>query len=254
MFAIISAAFVAKLIEIRAASAPAADRAALGTLMRPGSGDEGRWPYASLVMVAVDHDSCPILLISKLADHTQNILVDPHVSLLFDGTAGLAEPLTGPRVSVQGVAIRTEDPRHRARFLGRHPGASFYAGFKDFGFYRVSVDRAHLVAGFGRIHWIAGKDVTYDIADAAALAEGEGEILSHMNTDHAEAVNLYATKILGKTGDGWEMTGIDPEGIDLRREGEIARLDFPATINDPGGARAALVQLASIARSRAKSA
>ena len=39
---------------------------------------------------------------------------------------------------------------HR-RFLARHPDAGMYAGFKDFAFYRVAVERAHLVAGFGKI-------------------------------------------------------------------------------------------------------
>jgi putative heme iron utilization protein len=44
------------------------------------------------------------------------------------------------------------------------------------------------------------------------------------------------------------MTGIDPEGIDLRCHGEIARLDFAALVLTPEAARAALVQLADNAR------
>ena len=40
------------------------------------------------------------LLVSQLADHTKNLQADGRVSLLFDATAGLAEPLTGPRVTV----------------------------------------------------------------------------------------------------------------------------------------------------------
>ncbi|MSO88700.1 MAG: DUF2470 domain-containing protein [Rhodospirillaceae bacterium] len=232
----------------------AADRAALGTLLRAEAGGHGNWPYASLVLTAVDHDACPILLISTLADHTRNIAVDPHVSLLFDGTAGFAEPLTGPRVSVQGRATRTDDAHLRTRFIARHPSASFYAGFKDFSVYRVTVERAHLVAGFGRIHWIEGKDVAFDTGATRALAEAEPDILAHMNSDHAEAIDLYASRILGKSGGGWKMTGIDPEGIDLRQAGETARLNFETTIGDPGAARAALVQLASVARAAAKTA
>jgi hypothetical protein len=74
------------------------DRAALATLMRPDTPDAGS-PYTSLVLVAVDHDASPLLLISTLADHTKNLAANPAVSLLFDGTVGLDEPLPRPTMS-----------------------------------------------------------------------------------------------------------------------------------------------------------
>ena len=85
------------------------DRASLASAL---PGDEGTaWPYASLVLVAVDHDLAPILLLSDLAEHAKAIAADSRVSLLFDGTAGLEQPLTGPRVSLLGRAARTGDER-----------------------------------------------------------------------------------------------------------------------------------------------
>ena len=62
-----------------------------------------------------------------------------------------------------------------------------------------------------------------------------------MNEDHADAiVDLCARNCSAAPGAGWRMTGIDPEGVDLRRDGETARLDFPAPACDPrGGARGA---------------
>lgn len=226
----------------------AVDRAALATLARPDT-PEAAAPYASLVLVALDHDASPLLLVSQLADHTRNLQADGRVSLLFDGTAGLAEPLIGPRVTLQGTAEPTTDPRLRARFLARHPGAAMYADFRDFGFWRVAPGRAHLVAGFGRIHWIDA--VRLDTAAMAALAEAEPGIVAHMNHDHTDAVQLYATKLLGREGGGWAMTGIDPEGIDLRRAGEVARLPFPQPVLDAEAARAALVRLVKQARAQA---
>src|SRR4029079_19750419 len=128
------------------------DRAALATAL---PGDGGNWPYASLVLVAVDHDLSPILLLSDLAEHTKAIAADDRVSLLFDGTHGLDQPLTGPRVTLVGRAALSDDARLARRFLARHPDAEMYAGFKDFHFYRVAVERAHLVAGFGKIRWLS---------------------------------------------------------------------------------------------------
>jgi putative heme iron utilization protein len=117
------------------------------------------WPFASLVLVALDQDGTPLLLMSDLAEHVKNIKSDERVSLLFDGTAGLDDPLTGPRVTVLGEARRDDDIRLRQRFIGQHPSAELYASFADFHLYRVAVTRAHFVAGFGRIHWIEGQDL-----------------------------------------------------------------------------------------------
>lgn len=236
----------------------AVDRAALATALRgdhPAGGSPEGWPYPSLVQVALDLDGTPLLLLSTLADHTKNIAADPRVGLLFDGTAGLAQPLAQPlagsRVSVIGRAERSEEPRHRARFLARHPAASLYAGFGDFAVYAVSVERAHHVAGFGRVHWIERADLLpYPVPPA--LAEAEGDILAHMNADHADAVRLYATALAGMPDEtaeqGWTMTGLDPDGCDLRCGGTIARVDFDQRADDPASARVNLAGLARRAR------
>ncbi|MBP2296339.1 HugZ family pyridoxamine 5'-phosphate oxidase [Azospirillum rugosum] len=241
----------------------AVDRAALATALGGAlrgdhpAGELGGWPYPSLVQVALDLDGTPLLLLSTLADHTKNIAADPRVGLLFDGTAGLAQPLAGSRVSVLGRAERSEEPRHRARFLARHPAASFYAGFGDFAIYAVSVERAHHVAGFGRVHWIERADLLpYGVP--AALAEAEGDILAHMNADHADAVRLYATVLAGVSQntaeEGWTMTGLDPDGCDLRCGGTIARVDFDQRVDDPMSARVNLAGLARRARQPLSSA
>jgi putative heme iron utilization protein len=213
---------------------------------------DGR-PYVSLVATACDHDASPLLLLSDLAQHTKNISADPRVSLLFEAAAGLPDPLAGPRLTLLGYAERTADRRLSARFVARHPASVGYAGFADFHLYRVVIERGHLVGGFGRIAWIEGEDLRFPAA--AALVPAEGEILAHMNADHADAIALYAERLLGRHGLGWRITGIDPEGIDLRRPmdegGETARLDFAAPVLTPQAARRALVALAEEARKRA---
>jgi heme iron utilization protein len=220
------------------------DRAALATIL------DGR-PYASLVITACEMDASPLLLLSDLAQHSKNLVADPAVSLLFDGTAEYPDPLTGPRLTLLGRAERCDDPRAAARFAARHPSSAGYAGFADFHLYRVAVERGHLVAGFGRISWVEREELQFT-AGAAALAAAETEIVEHMNTDHADAVMLYAEKLLRRCGAGWRMTGIDPEGIDLRRHmdqgGETARLDFARPVLNPAQARTALVELVKMVR------
>ncbi len=222
-----------------------ADRAALGVALAEG---DQRRPYVSLVLLAVDHDLAPILLISALAEHSKAIMGDERVSLLIDGTAGLERPLTGTRLSLVGRAVKSDEPRLRARYLARHPDAAGYAGFKDFAFYRVAIERGHLVAGFGMIRWLDGAALRIPDALAERLIEAEAGIVAHMNEDHADALDLYANRLLSLPGQGWRMSGIDRDGFDLRLGGQVARLDFAEPVSDADAARQSLVSLVKRAR------
>jgi putative heme iron utilization protein len=213
--------------------------AALGTNLA------GR-PYVSLVAMACDSDGIPLLLLSDLAQHTRNLAADRQVSLLLEDTARHSDPLAGPRLTVIGTAERDAAPAALARFLARHPGSETYASFADFHLYRIEVERAHLVAGFGRISWIEAGELRGP--EAPSLANAEPDIVAHMNADHSDALELYATRLLGRSGPGWRLTGIDPEGLDLRRDSETARLDFPEPVLTPAAARRMLVVLTQKAR------
>ena len=145
----------ADLEEARALLRAARQATLATTLSTGGAQNRDGWPFASLVLIAHDRDGSPLLLLSDLAEHSRNIEADDRVSLLIDGTAGLADPLTGPRLTVLGRARRSADASHRRGFLAAHPEAALYADFSDFSIYHVAVDSAHLVAGFGRIQWIS---------------------------------------------------------------------------------------------------
>jgi heme iron utilization protein len=109
-------------------------------------------PYASLVTVGLDETGEPVLLLSRLARHTTNLDADSRASLLFDvRDQTVGDPLTGGRVTVMGRAVPTARGSAAVRFLARHPEAEMYAGFADFRFFAMSVERAHFIGGFGRI-------------------------------------------------------------------------------------------------------
>ncbi|MPY70295.1 MAG: DUF2470 domain-containing protein [Alphaproteobacteria bacterium] len=222
------------------------DRAALATRLA-GDGT----PYASLAMVALDAGCRPLLLISDLAEHTKNLEQEPRASLLFDATAGLDSPLTGARITVLGELARCDDDAALSRYIRRHPDAEIFAGFADFALWRMTVTRAHMVAGFGAIHWIERDALLPPTIEAPALTGAEADICAHMNADHADAVALFARHLLGRGGEGWRMTGIDAEGCDFRLGGAVARLAFSARVDGPAAARDALVALTAEARRKA---
>jgi heme oxygenase (biliverdin-IX-beta and delta-forming) len=219
---------------------------ALATLMA-GSGN----PYCSLVNVASHADGSPILLISRLALHTRNILDDPRVSLMLDERAE-GDPLEGARIMLSGRAEEAAADREllRRRYLNAHPSAQAFVGFGDFSFFRILPDGAHLVAGFGRIVDLSPEQFLTDISDAGALLEAEQGAIEHMNIDHRDAVNLYATRLLGAQPAEWRCTGCDPDGVDLQADAKTLRLDFPERVTGPGELRRMLVRLADEARAK----
>jgi putative heme iron utilization protein len=221
---------------------------ALATLMA-GSGD----PYCSLVNVASHADGSPILLISRLALHTRNILGDSRVSLMLDERSH-SDPLEGSRIMLAGRAEEAsgdETAILRRRYLNAHPSSEAFVNFKDFSFFRILPLAAHLVAGFGRIVDLRPEQFLTDISDAASLLEAEQGAIDHMNADHREAMNLYATRLLGAEPADWRCTGCDPGGIDMQAGATTLRLDFPRRIATPAALRQMLKELADQARAAA---
>jgi putative heme iron utilization protein len=149
---------------------------------------------------------------------------------------------------LMGTAAATEDADVRRRYLERQPEAEMFAGFADFAFYRLALKSAHLVAGFGRIVDLKPQDILTETGDASELIAAESDILAHMNGDHADAVRLYATKLLGAPDGEWRCVGCDPEGLELQHGRTALRLPFPQRVRAPDVLRQVLRQMAEQAR------
>jgi putative heme iron utilization protein len=206
------------------------------------------YPYASLIIVATDPSGAPTFLISTLALHTRNLIKDPRASILVDGTGALADPLQGARVTLFGRAETVAGAAPKQRFLVRHPEAALYADFEDFGLWRLAVEGAHYIGGFGRIVDLSPEELLISVAGADGLIEAEPGIVEHMNQDHADALELYAMAFGGGGPGLWRLTGIDPEGCDLTLDGEACRVPFGQRVTAPALARQELVRLAEEAR------
>jgi len=211
-------------------------------------------PFGSLVNVATDIDGSPLILISRLSTHTANLEKDRRASLLL-ASAGRGDPLANPRLTVLGgfAPIAREDLSEaglRRRFLARHPKSELYAGFADFSFWRLAVVSAHLNAGFARAADLKAADLITAIAGAENLIEAEAGAVAHMNEDHADAVRLYATKLLGAEDGPWRLTGLDPEGLDLAQGDATLRLPFSQRVTTAEALRKILVDLAAQARAQ----
>ena len=209
-------------------------------------------PFASLVNVATDSDGAPVILVSRLSTHTANLEADGRASVLL-AAPGKGDPLAHPRLTLLGSFARVarddaNEPRLRRRYLARHPKSELYAGFGDFSLWRLAAASAHLNGGFARAADLKAADVLTDLGGAEELIEAEAGAIAHMNADHAEALRLYATKLLGTADGAWRLTGLDPDGADLACGDATARLNFPQRVVTAQQLRKVLAVLAATAR------
>jgi len=190
-----------------------------------------------------------LLLVSRLAIHTQNLLSDRRASLLIrEPLPDHADPLTALRMTLIGTLEEFADGRDR--YLAVHPGAAMYAGFGDFSFWRMTVRSVHAVAGFGRIATFPGSDMLLPEALADQFAALEPGATKHMNEDHTDAIASYAA-MLGEPEGDWKMAGADLDGLDLTLGERSVRLAFARTLTGPNEFRPMLIELARQARSGA---
>src|ERR1700736_5957615 len=58
------------------------------------------WPFASVAPYALTEAGEPLLLLSRLAEHTRNLGTDPRASLLVQDHASVADPQAGARITI----------------------------------------------------------------------------------------------------------------------------------------------------------
>jgi putative heme iron utilization protein len=190
-------------------------------------------PYASLIACATGTDGSPLFLISALAWHTRNLEADPRASVLFAAEAGEQDPLTLGRVSLMGTAERIHDPLARQRYLARHPGAAVYVDFADFGFWRLAVERAHHVGGFGKISTLSGDALLLDPARTASWNARIEAVIAEINAGEPDRLACIGASVSGKSAEGWQIAACDPDGCDLIAGDVTARLAFREALDGP---------------------
>ena len=223
--------------------------AVLSSLSQKFSG----YPFGSVVPFVLDQSANPVILISRLAEHTRNLAADGRCSLIVQDP-GIEDLQAAARLTCVADADEVPDgdlSNVQARYLRFFPGAQQLLDLGDFSFRRLSVKALRFIGGFGRIHWVTTAEYA---PPPNSLAEAEQSILDHMNNDHAHNIADYCKHYLG-TQDSAVMIGIDCDGIDLRvgdrERGEVRRIDFDRTVRDANEARAALVAMAKTARGEA---
>ena len=229
-------------------------------------------PFGSLVSHASDERGRPLLCLSDLAEHSRNLAADRRASVMVT-EVGDGDPLARGRVTLLGeVTALAGDERGAAleRYRAVHPDA-FYVEFSDFRVYRLEVESARYVGGFGRMSWVDAGE--YSRAEPDPLRPHRIGIIQHMNDDHADSLLAFCRVLAGRTdtvsarmldvdrygfsvlastaGDGADRGGENGGGENGGGNdsgGKAVRFGFDTPTDTPLAVRTAMIELVRRAR------
>jgi hypothetical protein len=198
-------------------------QAAAGTLATHSRQPEG-FPYPSILPFAPDARHRPMILVSRLAEHTRNLQADPRAGFLVS-QAPDGDVLNGQRLTLLGAFEQVEPkPEAVRRYLRYHPDAERYLALGDFSFWVMCLERMRYIGGFGAMGWLDGAEL--DPLEPVAFDEEEA-LLALFDAHPQRPEHL-------------EWLGIDRYGIDLQSGNTRSRFIFDTVAKDGESLRAAL--------------
>lgn len=205
------------------------------------------FPYASLVRYSLNAEGQPVLLLSRIAEHSQYIADNNKVALLIQQDAN---ELNGnvqecARITLIGELIAANTAQTQTfseRYFRQFPDAKMYFEQLDFDFYYLKVKQTRYVGGFAKAHWLAGQDWLPAINE---FAQAEDAMISHMNSDHANAVQHYC-QLYGLHNPQQDalLSGLFVEGMQLRIGFKTHFLAFDEPITSRDAMHKKLIELA----------
>jgi putative heme iron utilization protein len=210
---------------------------ALSTLSKKFDGH----PFGSITPYLVDHDGSMLILISALAEHTKNIQHDPRVSLITHNQNNPHIQTQG-RVTVMGEAdLVAEREQAGKRYLRYFPEAQTYFAMHDFSFYRIVPIALRYIGGFGKIHWV--NMAAYAPQQVEAYTQQEVQLIDTLNTQQQNTLRQLLQQLHGINAPDVQAIGLDCDGLDVRSEEQVWRLNFAEALSDPAQAAHALSQI-----------
>ncbi len=205
------------------------------------------FPFGSVVPYCLDAAGRPLILISRIAQHTHNLQLDARCSLLVSERDAEDVQAAG-RVTLLAEARPIDDAGEleaaASRYYRFFPESRGYHQAHDFDFWRLEPVRARYIGGFGAIHWLDSLTLANPFDVASGSVAGEASMIEHMNDDHAEAIAHYVRLAGLPEQQPAVLVGIDSEGFHLRIGRAVHWLPFPTSCNSALEVRQALVSLA----------
>lgn len=184
-------------------------RAPVGTLathLREPAG----YPFPTMLPFVVDARHRPVILVSRLAEHSRNLRADTRAGFLVVDAPG-EDVLNGERVTLIGRFSPLDPaPALVRRYSRYHPAAERYLEFDDFAFRVMEPEKLRFIGGFGTMGWLGGSelDALHPLPDDDEIA-----LTRHFDANPDRPATM-------------ELLGVDCYGADLRISGVRRRVIF----------------------------
>jgi len=204
------------------------------------------YPYGSLARYSIDSQGQPILMLSRIAEHTKNLKNGDKLSL-FIMKFNEKNIQECPRVNLMGSLeiLQKEHSDFEAclqSYYAYFPETQDYFENLDFNLYRFVIDGCRYIGGFAAAHLLSGNDYRQNNPLDDATCQ---RIISHMNEDHGDAILHYCESFNVNVNENTPvLVAVDAKGFQLRIGSSITRINFPQPITDSVSARKALVAMA----------
>ncbi|UCH83728.1 MAG: pyridoxamine 5'-phosphate oxidase family protein [Candidatus Latescibacterota bacterium] len=183
------------------------------------------YPFGSLTPFVASHEGRPVVFISKLAQHTKNIVADPRLCLtVFDPAEKNRQTSTRVSIMGDGEPVPSDQVQVLAeRYFSFFPSARRFADFPDFQFYWVEPHQVRFIPGMGQIHWLEKTGWLVPTPDWKA---DETEIIQQVNERHTRSLDSLCRHFYEIQPKCAQVIAADPEGFHIRADDDILYFVF----------------------------
>lgn len=189
-------------------------------------------PALRRVGLACRHDGAPLIVLHE------PVPGGTKAAVAIEGRGGRV------LVTVQGTLKPWRDELDRSRFERRNP----HEHLDDCCQLHVIEVAAVTVESEGHERSVAAGDYLFDASAAAPLKAAEPGIIEHINGGHPDAIYAVTShRALG--AEGWIVTGVDPEGIDIALDNSAERIVFERPVQSREDVKHTMIALRTAAGS-----
>ena len=182
------------------------------------------YPFGSFTTFTTDRNRTVIIYASGLAQHTKNLVQNSKASLTIYNLKKNGDQQDSQRLTLLGDLVLADNQDDcKERFSLFLPHSVNYHKMHDFSFYKLLINQARWIGGFGQIAWLKPEHWT---DSKPKWLEREESIINHMNDDHSNSIISTLHAQIGVKDPKAEMVAINTDGYYVRSNNELMFIKF----------------------------
>lgn len=182
------------------------------------------YPFGSFTTFTTDRNRTVIIYASELAQHTKNLVQNSKASLTIYNLKKNGDQQDSQRLTLLGDLVLADNQDDcKERFSLFLPHSVNYHKMHDFSFYKLLINQARWIGGFGQIAWLKPEHWT---DSKPKWLEREESIINHMNDDHSNSIISTLHAQIGVKDPKAEMVAINTDGYYVKSNNELMFIKF----------------------------